>query len=156
MYRIEGPSSGPGEGINWTGTMCIPDTTPTIANCWILKLSYVLNVKVVISWGTNLSIKIPIVIGNVPFQREQFTTTDYRPPPTNPEFNYITTNPPVNTITDYQPPPTNPEFSYTTTNPPVNISGYQDTSFTPPDGLLTNYNDDKPPPYYVIDESSSH
>ncbi|KAL5486865.1 hypothetical protein EMCRGX_G019401 [Ephydatia muelleri] len=54
----------------WTPTeqLAIPSAIPTIANCGIIRLQYVLLIEAVIPWAINASINIPITLGNIPPQ----------------------------------------------------------------------------------------
>ena len=67
---LKGPGVGPGGEISWNDRMLIPmDTVPSIYNCIIIRLSYVLIVEAMTEAG-NLSVEVPIVIGTRPFQGE--------------------------------------------------------------------------------------
>ena len=125
IKTIWGPGAGPQGEINWNdGMLSIPETTPTISNCALIRLSYTLNVQVLIVLAERLSVEIPIVIGTESFQREQPTTTVYQPPSAVSEFG--SEQPGTNTFQSSStypsfqghypygsipvPPPFNPEF----------------------------------------------
>ena len=53
--------------IIWQPTpLAIPDTPATLTNCGILQVTYYLQVKAAISWAINPSIKITLLLGNIP------------------------------------------------------------------------------------------
>ena len=106
IKTIWGPGAGPQGEINWNdGMLSIPETTPTISNCALIRLSYTLNVQVLIVLAERLSVEMPIVIGTESFQREQPTTNVYQPPSAVSEFG--SERPGTNA---FQPSSTNPSF----------------------------------------------
>ena len=71
--RLSSFQSPPVQGhttFQWTPTepLAIPSSIPTIANCNIISLNYVLLIEAVIPWAMNASIDIPIALGNIPPQ----------------------------------------------------------------------------------------
>ena len=71
--RLSSFQSPPVQGhttFQWTPTeqLAIPSAIPTIANCNIIGLHYVLLIEAVIPWAINASINIPIALGNIPPQ----------------------------------------------------------------------------------------
>eukprot|EP00731_Ephydatia_muelleri_P018587 Em0011g627a len=71
--RLSSFQSPPVQGhtaFQWTPTeqLAIPSAIPTIANCGIIRLQYVLLIEAVIPWAINASINIPITLGNIPPQ----------------------------------------------------------------------------------------
>ena len=48
--------------------IAVPNTTPTLLNCGIIQVNYILRVSASISGAINPGIDIPIVLGNVPLQ----------------------------------------------------------------------------------------
>ena len=180
VETIWGPGTGPCGEINWSdGAFLIPETTPTISNCRIINISYVLKVQILVAFAKSLSAEIPIVIGTETFQREQptwDTANPYQAPATNPEFQSVQVQQPgTSTLQPFAipgPPPINPDFAsfprqptvatdnYQIPNintegtyPPLNTGGDQEmgeTAFAPVSNLVTNYTSDQPPSYDSI------
>ena len=72
IQRIERPGIDPGVTCTWINEpLLIPvTTTPTISSCRIVKLSYFLSVTLVVAYGKNLHVTIPVTIGNVPYDQQ--------------------------------------------------------------------------------------
>ena len=124
---LEGPGGEPGTKINWIKGLLIPNITPNISHCRIIELSYILRVKLLVSWANNLCVNIPIAMGNVLRQREQSTLASaniLQPSATNSGFMTLLREQSVsNTNNILQPPATNTGFLSTQRQPPsTNIS----------------------------------
>ena len=124
---LEGPGGEPGTKINWIKGLLIPNITPNISHCRIIELSYILRVKLLVSWANNLCVNIPIAMGNVLRQREQSTLASaniLQPSATNSGFMTLQREQSVsNTNNILQPPATNTGFLSTQRQPPsTNIS----------------------------------
>lgn len=160
---FEGPGTEARGEINWNNDLPIPATTPTISGCRIIKLSYILNVKLLVSWASDLCVNIPIVIGSVRFQREQSAmarTNVLQSPNTNTlQPRPAATNSGSMTFQSQRSASTNPQP--TVAQPPVSTEDdpqneqIGETTFTPESGLVTNYNLDIPPSYNSIFHESS-
>jgi len=62
---VQDPRAEPGGEIIYSRLMPLPvNLTPTISNCDIISLSYILNVKAVVFLADDLCVAIPIVIEN--------------------------------------------------------------------------------------------
>jgi len=144
--QIRGPGVEPGSEIIWDSRlMYLPvNLTPTISNCDIISLSYILKVKAVVFWANDFCVAIPIVIGNI-------SSDNYQPPATNPEF--VPEQSAMIATNNFRPPATNPAFTDGTTHPPANPQDYQcqeEKMFAPLDGLVTNYESTQPLSYEAI------
>ena len=60
----------PSNTLNWNGKLLrIPSIAPSIMNCRIIKVEYILRITLLISGSLlNLHIELPIVIGTIPYQ----------------------------------------------------------------------------------------
>ena len=149
IQRITGPGIEPGATFNWNNQLLpIPATVPSISNCRILKVSYVLTVKLGAPGANDLHVSIPITVGNVPFraQGEQSTSVG----------NHVSQNlPPPLSAPPYPPVDLSDEsFNYSTACPPVNIGLDNDTmgetQFAPVHGFVTDYQFVPPPSYAEV------
>ena len=65
---ITGLPISPGSCSSWnTQLLTIPDVSPSIMNCRIIKLEYYIKVALRIPGTFNIAVLLPIVVGNVPF-----------------------------------------------------------------------------------------
>ena len=180
VETIWGSGIGPRGEVNWNdGALLIPETIPTIFNCRIINISYILKVQILVAFANNLSAEIPIVIGTEPFRTGRptwDTANPYQAPATNPEFQSVQVQQPGTSVLQPfaipGPPPINPDFAsfprqptvatdnYQTPNintegtyPPLNTGGdreMRETAFAPVSNLVTNYTSDQPPSYNSI------
>ena len=178
VKTVRGPGAGPRGEINWNDGLLVPETTPTISNCRIIRLSYELVVQISVAFARKLSVVIPIVIGTELFRTERLTSataSPSHPSATNPEFGSeqpgISTHQLSATNPSYQgeypdssvpvPSTINPEFmsfprqqlNAESARPSLNTRNDQEireTAFAPMSDLVTNYISDQPPSYDSI------
>lgn len=83
IQRIERPGIEPGSTCTWVNEpLIIPlTTTPTISSCRIVKLSYTLTVTLAIPYAKDLHVKIPITVGNVPYDQQMYNDSSYKKTP---------------------------------------------------------------------------
>ncbi|XP_057295499.1 arrestin domain-containing protein 2-like [Hydractinia symbiolongicarpus] len=106
ISKVVGPPIPKGEFANWTNEpFGIPATPPTITTSKIITLVYYLVVEVDVPWGVDLSVKMPITMGTVPFRHSygnplpgnvqvpSFTPSSFVPPPSS-VFGYPDMAPP--------------------------------------------------------------
>lgn len=68
LARVRGNHIASGSTETWNGkTLKIPPITPTIADCNIIRVEYVLAVYIHIPGANKLMVELPLVIGTVPF-----------------------------------------------------------------------------------------
>ena len=131
IQRIEGPGIEPGGTSNWNNELLpIPPTVPCISSCRIIQLAYVLIITLDIPWATDLHVKIPVVIGNVPYKGRQAVPNTY-PAVQNyhslnePHSNVLYPPPLPSAVDPYLPEPAGPPsgmiFNYSTAHTPVII-----------------------------------
>jgi len=153
IRKIEGAGIKAGSTSTLRKLLPIPPTVPCIASCRIIKVSYVLQLTLAIPFTTDLTVAIPITIGNVPFSGGQAAASSY--PSTQPSY----PNPyplPVTSDVVHPPPAENPHFpilNYSTVYPPVNIGEdkftMRDTQHAPVNGFVTDYQF-APPKYFEV------
>ncbi|XP_075711398.1 arrestin domain-containing protein 4 [Rhinoderma darwinii] len=68
LARVRGNHIASGSTETWNGkTLKIPPVTPTITDCHIIRVEYVLAVYIHIPGSKKLLVELPLVIGTVPF-----------------------------------------------------------------------------------------
>ncbi|XP_066448936.1 arrestin domain-containing protein 4 [Eleutherodactylus coqui] len=68
LARVRGNHIASGSTETWNGkTLKIPPVTPTITDCHIIRVDYVLAVYIHIPGAKKLKVELPLVIGTVPF-----------------------------------------------------------------------------------------
>ena len=122
IQQIESPGIQSNGSFNWSNELLpIPATVPTINNCRILNLSYILTVTLDIPWAIDLSVEMPITIVSVPFPGDPNAYPDLYPPLGLPGEN----------------------ISYSAIHPPVNIDVEEgtmgETQYAPVYAFVTNY-----------------
>ncbi|XP_057295847.1 arrestin domain-containing protein 3-like [Hydractinia symbiolongicarpus] len=81
VVKVEGPSVGRNQTVNWKPTIQIPSTAPSIFNCHLIHVKYVLHVYVDIPWTVDLDVTCPIVVGTTPFNISHDSSSTYRSVP---------------------------------------------------------------------------
>ena len=147
IQEVQGPGIEAGGTSTWSNELLhIPATVSCIGSCWILKLSYILQLVVLISM---LPFHLPLEMCHLEGQ-----------PVINPQANYPPANNPYPPPTGNTypppngPPPTSnpyppPVYNYSAAHPPVNIGDDNytmgETQYAPVYGFVTDYQFVLPP-----------
>ena len=121
----------------------IPATSPTIASCHVLKLSYHLTVTLAVPGTIDLHVTIPVIIGKVPFRGQPQVTYNRN--------SYMHPLYPPKPFTESPPSPMPQALTYSVAHPPVYIGDDNytigETQYAPVYGFVTDYQLAPPPCY---------
>lgn len=67
-----GPAIMKGQFANWVNQpLAIPAVNPSIFNSRVITVSYYVKIEIDVPWGIDPSVRIPVVLGTVPFRYGQ-------------------------------------------------------------------------------------
>ena len=78
LVSVVSPDIAPHSQHSWSvADLIVPSTELSFEGCAIIKMQYIVKVTAVIPWAKNLSVSIPITIGNVPLNESIVRETNF-------------------------------------------------------------------------------